>query len=169
MCFLPYCVAAALGLGGPGAGPPPAPADGVYAVRRDGATERDVRPLKPGEVLIVHRHRYLRGGTAEPPRYFVTHAEPDVALDLARPPEADRERGEVVRIRVKLRPKAAAALERLTRPGGARQLAIVLGGEVVTVHKVRSAIANGEAQITSCTPGAAEYLLKQLRAHRRGG
>src|SRR5262249_44297134 len=50
---------------------PPAPpklADGVYAVRRDSLTEKDVMPLKDGEALAVDHHRYLKPGQSEPPR-----------------------------------------------------------------------------------------------------
>jgi hypothetical protein len=36
---------------------------------------------------------------------------------------------------------------------------------VVTTHKIRDAIEDGNAQITSCAVGGAEYLLKQLQAH----
>ena len=72
-----------------------------------------------------------------------------------------------MRILLKLRPQAAAALERLTRAQLGKQVAIILGGEVVTVHKVREVIRGGEVQIASCAAGAAGYLLKQLQAHRK--
>ena len=140
--------------------------DGVYAVLREGPKEKDVLPLKSGEALAVHRHRYLKDGDKEPPRFLVTRPTPDVPLDLAAGPKADKDGEEVVRILLKLRPKAAAALERLTRDRRGRQVAIVIGGEVVTVHKVRAVIKGGEAQITSCTPGGATYLLKQLQSRK---
>jgi preprotein translocase subunit SecD len=141
--------------------------DGIYAVQRDGPKEKDVLPLKDGEVLVVHRHRYLKDGEKEPPRFLVVRSAPDVPLDLAAEPKAVKEGEEVVRILLKLRPKAAAALERLTRDRLGRQVTIVLGGEVVTVHKVREVIKGGDAQITSCAAGAAGYLLQQLQAHRK--
>ena len=140
--------------------------DGVYAVLREGAKEKDVQPLKDGEVLAVHRSRYLKAGDKEPPRFLVVRPAPDVPLDLAAAPKADKQGEEVVRILLKLRPKAAAALERLTRDQRGRQVAIVIGGEVVTAHKVREVIKGGEVQITSCTPGAAGYLLKQLQSRK---
>ena len=49
-----------------------------------------------------------------------------------------------------------------------KELAIVLGGEVVTTHTIRAAIKGGEVQITSCAAGAAKYLLEQLREHQKG-
>jgi preprotein translocase subunit SecD len=138
--------------------------DGVYVVLRDGIHEQDVLPLADGEALVLN-HRYLKQEPGEATRYVVLRASPDVLLDLAGAPESVVEGGEVVRILLKLRPEAAAALERLTSDPQSRQVAIVLGGEVVTTHKVREAIRGGEVQITSCAPGGAAYLLDQLRAH----
>jgi preprotein translocase subunit SecD len=138
-------------------------ADGVYAVERDGERESDVAPLKPGEVILVDHHRFLKAGANEPPRYLVVPSAPGVLLDLAGAPQADKEGDEVVRVRLKLQPRAAAALEKLTQDRRGKQVAIVVDGEVVTVHKVREVIKGGDVQVTSCSPGGAEYLLKQLQ------
>jgi hypothetical protein len=143
--------------------------DGVYAVLREGGKESDVLPLKDGEALAVDRHRYQRAADGEPPRFLVVRPAPDVELALAGAPRAVREGEQVARILVKLRPDAAAALERLTTGQVGRQVTIVLGGEVVTVHKIREAIKGGDVQITSCAAGAADYLLERLRGHRPEG
>jgi CubicO group peptidase (beta-lactamase class C family) len=139
--------------------------DGVYAVWRESPQEKHVLPLKGGEVLVVHRHRYQKKCENEPPRFLVVRSSPEVTLDLAREPKAVKEGEEVVRIMLKLQPKAAKALERLTSEGLGREITVVLGGEVVTTHKVREAIKGGAVQITSCAAGAAGYLLDQLQAH----
>ena len=141
--------------------------DGIYAVQRDSPKEKDVLPLKDGEVLVVDHHRYLKNNETEPPRFVVVHSSPEVGLDLAGEPKAVKEDGEVLRIFLKLQPKAATALERLTRAHLGRQVAILLGGEVVTMHKVRTVIKGGDVQITSCAPGAAGHLLMQLQDHQR--
>jgi hypothetical protein len=146
---------------------PKKPPDGVYAVLRDGAAEKAVLPLKDGEALLVHRPPSLKGQPEEPPRYVVLRAAPDVQLDLAGPPQAVKE-GDNTRFLLKLRPDAAAALERLTRDRLGGQVAVVLGGEVVSMHKVREVIKGGDVQITSCAPGGAEALLERLRARQKG-
>jgi preprotein translocase subunit SecD len=138
--------------------------DGVYAVLRDSLQKKDVSPLKDGEVLVVHRHRYLKTDGEEPPRYLVVRSAPDVDLTLAGKPKAVKEGEEVVRILLKLQPKAATALERLTSDRLGKQIAIVLNGDVVTTHKIREVIKGGEVQITSCAAGAANYLLQELQA-----
>jgi preprotein translocase subunit SecD len=141
--------------------------DGVYAVLRESLKEKDVLPLKDGEALVVHRHRYLKMDDKEPPRFLVVRPAPDVDLALASAPKAVKEGEEVVRILLKLQPKAATALERLTSDRPGRQITIILGGEVVTMHKIREVVKGGEVQITSCAAGAASYLLEQLQAHQR--
>jgi len=154
---------------GQGQAPPSSrkPSDGVYAVLREGLKEKDVRPLKDNETLVVHRHRYLKKDAKEPPRFLVIRAVPDVALDLAGEPKAVKEGEEVVRILLKLQPQAATALERLTSDRLGKPIAIVVGGEVVTTHKVRDVIKGGNVQITSCAAGAANYLLDQLHARQK--
>src|SRR5439155_2349858 len=85
--------------------------DGVYAVQRDGLNEKDVLPLKDGEVLAVDHHRYLKKDESEPPRFLVARSTPEVALDLAGEPKAVKEEAGGVRILLKLQPKGATALE----------------------------------------------------------
>lgn len=149
---------------------PPAPPKklpaGVYVVLRENPNEKEVLPLKDGEALVVNHHRYVKKDDREPPQFVVVRSTPDVDLDLKEKPKAVKEGGEVVRIFLKLKPKAAEALERVTKDGRGKQLAIVLGDEVVTSHKIREVIKGGEVQISSCAAGAAKYLLEQLEAQQ---
>jgi hypothetical protein len=141
--------------------------DGVYAVLRESLKENEVLPLKDGEVLVLHRHRYLKKDGKEPPRFLVVRSAPDVELALAGEPKAVKEGQDVVRILLKLQPKTAMALERLTSDRLGKEITIVLSGEVVTMHRIREAIKGGEVQITSCAAGAANYLLEQLQRHQK--
>jgi hypothetical protein len=141
--------------------------DGIYAVQRESLKQKDVLPLKDGEVMLINNHRYLNIEDQEPPGYVVVHSRPDVPLDLAGEPKAVKEGEATVRILFRLQPRAAKALEQLTGDRRVQKVTVVVGGEIVTVHKVRAAIKNGEVQVTSCAgPAAADYLLGQLQAHQ---
>ena len=140
-------------------------ADGVYLVLRDSLKEADVLPLKDGEKLIVHRHVY--SVDKEPPRHLVVRSAPDVDLALAQAPKVEKEGDEVVSIMLKLQPKGAAAFEKLTAASRGKYVAIVLGGEIATMHVIRDEIKGGNLQITSCAAGAAKHLLEQLQTHRK--
>jgi preprotein translocase subunit SecD len=137
--------------------------DGVYLVLRANDSKEALTPPGPAERLLVDHHRYQPEPSSEPPNYLVVSSDSKIALQLAAKPKADREGEEVVRIFLQLQPKPAKQLEELTAAHSGKQLAIVLGGEVVTVHKIREKIAGGAVLITSCTKGAANYLLDQLQ------
>ena len=81
--------------------------DGVYAVQRDGLKEKGLLPLKDYEVLATHHHRYVKKDENEPPRFLVVRPRPEVPLDLAGEPTIVKDGKEVVRILLKLQPKAA--------------------------------------------------------------
>jgi hypothetical protein len=147
--------------------PPKKPADGIYAVLRESIKEKEILPLKDGEALVMHHHRYLKNADKEPPRYVVVRPAPDVRLELEGAPKAVKDGEEVISILLKLRPKAVAALERLTTDQFGRHITIVVGGEVVTMHKIRDVLKAGEVQITSCAAGAAKHLLEQLQAQQQ--
>jgi preprotein translocase subunit SecD len=142
-------------------------ADGVYAVLREGLQEKDVLPLARGEALLVNRHRYAKKDDKEPPRYLVVRATADVDLDLVGEPKSIKNRDDVTGILLQLQPKAAIALERLTSNAQGRPIAIVIGGDVVSSHKVREAIKGGQVQITCCDKDVASYLLDQLQKRQK--
>jgi preprotein translocase subunit SecD len=142
-------------------------ANGVYAVQRESLNRNDLLPLKDGEVMAVHNHRYLKNEKDTPPRFFVVKEGRDVALDLAEPPKPIKQGNAVTGMHLKLRSEAAAALERLTREHLAHQLVIIIGGEVVTMHTVREAIRGGDVQVTTCEAGAAKFLLEQLEVSQK--
>jgi hypothetical protein len=142
---------------------PRAPPNGFYLVLRQGAKPGDVGPARAGERLVVNRHPYEKAEDRGPPRYLAVHRVPDVPLALKEGPEGTKDDSGSLRIRFRLAPEAARKLERLTRGHQGGEVAVILGGEVVTAHKIRSVIADGRVQITCCAPGSCEFLLKSLQ------
>jgi len=52
--------------------------------------------------------------------------------------------------------------EAFTRAHQGGRMAMVIDGEIVTLHKVRSVITDGKVQITRCTDNACEVLRSKL-------
>jgi preprotein translocase subunit SecD len=135
---------------------------GIYKVIREGTDEKAVKPTKDDETVAVNKHRYLKEDAKEPPVYLVIHKQPDVPLVLAEEPDVVKdEKG--LQIRLKLHADHAKAMEQLTRDNKGGSVAVIIGGEVVTVHKIRDTITGGAVQITNCNEEAGAYLVKQLK------
>jgi hypothetical protein len=141
-------------------------ADGFYVVLAKGKHGARIHPAA-GEALAVNRHRYAPRADQEPVEYLLLHDKPDVPLTLASPPEAVQNDSGGIRIHLALAREQASAVDRLTRRHLGAQVAILIGGEVVTVHKIRQVIHGGRIQISCCEEGSCEYLLKRLREQVR--
>jgi preprotein translocase subunit SecD len=137
--------------------------NGFYGVLRDEPQQKDVLPVGENRIMVVNNHPYAPKESRGPPRYLVVHRSPDVPLVLASAPGAARDDSGSLRIQLQLATEQAEAVERFTRNHIGKQVAILVGGEVVTVHKIRDAIQGGKLQITCCAEGSCEYLLKQLQ------
>lgn len=83
-------------------------------------------------------------------------------LILAGPPDARTDGGGRTLLGVTLARDQVKRLEDFTRAHLDGKVAIVIGGEIVTIHKVRSVIQDGKAQITRCNDDACKTLLLRL-------
>jgi hypothetical protein len=120
-------------------------ADGVYEVL---AVEREREALpaeRPDTRVLVHDHRYVQGGSEQAPDYVLLRLPGYAPLDLARPPAPGESEGRPVLL-LNLEPAAGKALEDLT--SRAEHAAVVIGGQVVTVHRIRVPIEGGMLQVS---------------------
>jgi preprotein translocase subunit SecD len=135
---------------------------GIYKVIKEGTDEKAIKPTKDDETVAVNNHRYLKKDAKEAPVYLIVHKQPDVPLVLAQEPEVVKdEKG--LQIRLKLHADHAKSMEQLTRDNKGSAVAVIIGGEVVTVHKIRDTITSGAVQVTNCNEEAGAYLVKQLK------
>jgi hypothetical protein len=81
---------------------------------------------------------------------------------LAGPPNAQRDDRGWTSLNVTLAPQHVKALEHFTRAHLDSVVAIVIDGEIITMHKVRTVIEDGKAQITRCSDDACRSLLLKL-------
>lgn len=140
--------------------PEPAP-DGLYRVL---ATANGLMAqVQSSGRQIAYNHRFLDGDSAKEPASVWIDTTDYVPLELAAAPDSVRQPDERIHLLLSLSDKAAAKLAEFTEQHLDEQVAIVVGGEVVTMHKVREKIDGGKLQITRCTDNACEYLYMELR------
>jgi hypothetical protein len=137
--------------------------DGLYKVLREGPQKMDVLPAGRGEIVVINDHRYTSKGSRPAPQFLAVRRVPDVPLVLASAPKVVKGDSGLIRIELQLARAHADAMEQFTRNNKGGQTAVIIAGEVVTVHKIRDTITGGRCQVTCCAEGSCDYLLKHLR------
>jgi preprotein translocase subunit SecD len=137
-------------------------AKGVYAVLREGLTREDARPDKAPHVILLYDRKYSESDRNEPPKYVALDTSSFVPLVLAGPPETRKDDRGWTLLNVRLAPEQVKTLENFTRAHLGGTVAIVIDGEIITVHKVRSVIEGGQVQITRCNDDACQVLRLKL-------
>jgi len=137
--------------------------NGVYAVLAEGATPEEARAARASSRVLRYDAKYSEADRNQPPRYIALDTASFVPLTLEGPPEAGKSDRGWTTLSVTLERKQVKPLEDLTRTHLGGRVAIVLDGEIITLHKVRSVITDGKAQITRCSDDACRKLLLKLK------
>lgn len=137
-------------------------ANGVYAVVREGLTRDEVRIEKFSCAVLVYDRKYSDADKNEPPRYVALDTSSFVPLVLAGPPDAQKDDRGWTSLSVALAREHVRTLEEFTRVHLGGKVAIVIGGEVITIHKVQTVIQDGRARLTRCGDDACKTLLLKL-------
>jgi len=135
---------------------------GFYLIGAE-APSPDALPAPNSEQQIVRYDRkYLLDSANEPPSYLLLPRRPDVALRLAKPPAIEKGSNGFAELRLELTKEAAVDLERVSREHLGQAVSLVVDGEVITKHKIRSAITGGQFRLSRCTDNACQYILGRL-------
>ena len=107
---------------------------------------------------------FARGDAAEPPEYLIVGTRPDVPLDLADSPTSGKDAEGKAFVNLTLAPEASRKLSDFTAKHAEEgaSVAVIIGGRVVTRHKIRAKIEGGQLRVSCCGKGACEFLLKNL-------
>jgi len=149
----------------PGGGLPADPrplVNGVYAVLREGLTRAEVQTEKRPHVVLVYDRKYSDADRDRPPQYVALDTSFFVPLVLSGQPDAQRDDRGWTLLKVTLARQHVKTLEDFTRAHLGGRMAIVIDGEIITMHKVRAVIKDGRAQITRCSDDACRTLLLKL-------
>ena len=137
-------------------------ANGFYLVTWWGDDAMEAPALRAGGQLLEYRYQFLDASSDRPLEYLVVDTSQWVPLMLSEDPVGVPQDEEKLMLRLKLEPSAAERLEDLTRENLGRNVTIIIGGEVITTHTIRSVIENGDVQISRCDDNACEFILAKL-------
>jgi len=106
--------------------------------------------------------KYTDSGPDEQVKYVAIDTVSFVPLILETAPETKKDGSGKTILSGALQKEYAKMLEAFTRAHLGGEIGIVVDGEIVTLHKIRSVILGGQFQITRCTDNACEVLRNKL-------
>jgi preprotein translocase subunit SecD len=137
---------------------------GFYLVAAEAASAEALPTPTAEQQIVRYDEEFLRHSERKPPRYFLLPRRPDVVLKLAKPPAIEKSPNGFAGLRLELTKEAAGDLERVSREHLGQLVSLVVDGEVLTVHKIRTVITGGQFRLSRCTDNACEYILGRLTA-----
>ncbi len=137
--------------------------NGAYAVLREAPSDQEAGVEGPSQVVLRYdRRKYSDAPTNEPLTYVVLDAKDYVPLVIEGTPELKSDGQGKSLLSVSLVRKNVKRAETFTRAHLGGRIAMVIDGEIVTLHKIRAVITDGKVQITRCTDNACEVLRSKL-------
>ena len=136
--------------------------NGFYLILEEQSDVAMLQKPAENEVIVTYTLDHL-GVKDQPPRHYRVKNLPDVGFSLdSRPEIGDKVDGKTT-LNVILGEGDALAFQKFTAANIGRGLAIIIGGKVVTAHKIRTEIVGGKIQITRCGDDACEQLFMWLK------
>ena len=144
---------------------PPLP-NGLYALLAEAPADAPPAPGADGPTgrTFFHDRRRIDPTTDAAPTYVTIDAADYVPLILERRPEPVTQPDGRIRLQVALARQEIEPLAAFTRKHVGGRAAVVVDGQIITVHKVRSVIDDGHLQISRCTDRACEHIYAKLVA-----
>jgi preprotein translocase subunit SecD len=131
--------------------------NGFYLILEEQTVPEKFEKSADDEVIVTYTLEHL-GVNGQPARHFRIKNKPNVAFSLdAKPEVGDKIEGKTT-LNVVLGEGNAKEFQQFTADNIDRGVAIIIGGKVVTAHKIRTEIVGGKIQITRCGDDACEQL-----------
>jgi len=141
---------------------PAALANGVFAVLAESTVKPAAKPGDGSRATLFYEQKYAKPGRKEPARFVTLDTAFFVPLVLAGPPAPIKDSLGQTALSAKLAPAHVKSLEGLTRAQLNGKVAVVIGGEIITMPTVRSVITGGDVMISGCQNDGCEALRTQL-------
>lgn len=140
--------------------------NGIYLVHAEFRNSEKANRLPSGYILCEYTSDHLVSRVSaqtDPARYIVIKDAPSVPVVLADKPELSTTNDKYeFSLQFKLAPEYIDQMEKFTGDNLNKRIALVVGGKIITIHKIRSAIKNGLITITRCTDNGCKVIYQNL-------
>ena len=139
---------------------------GIYLINRWTVEEGVLDPLFPNELYVEYQEdkfRELAEEEPEPTKYIALDGNEHVPLDLEKKPERLDGADGRAEVALSFTAKMQQKLKEFSRVYLGRQIALVIDGEIVTIHKIRSVLTGNGLKISRCTDDGCELILARLK------
>lgn len=138
-------------------------ANGAYLVLREAPTPQEAKANSDSGLVLVYDRRTYSGAPPDEPLVYVAIDPADfIPLLIEGAPEMQKDGRGLSKLTVSLARQNAKRAEDFTRSHLGARIAMVVDGEIVTLHKIRSVVTDGKLQITRCTDNACEVIRAKL-------
>lgn len=137
--------------------------DGLYLIQREAKSKKEILPLKSSEHILINDYEFLAPEERGETTYIVVSQGAFVPIVLAGAPLRSNDNAGRPKLEISLAEDQIKPLEKFTTENLMKSVAIVIGGKVVTMHKIRVPIIGGKMQITRCTDHGCEALYTKLQ------
>lgn len=134
--------------------------DGFYPVLHSYSTYKEAKGAE--KTLIPFNENFVDQKQDDEPFYLEIDAEDFVPLRLAAAPDTVERENELTQLNIQLTEEAGEQFADFTEKHVDERVALVVGGEAVTMHVIRTRIEGGRMQITRCTDNACEFIFVEL-------
>lgn len=136
--------------------------NGFYSVLSERSSREEARTDSLPNIVLLYDGKYVDSSQTTSPSYVALDTTSFVPLIIEGAPTAKKDGNGRTLLGVSLSKKYIKTLENFTKAHLGGRVAIVLDGEIITMHMIRSVISEGKVQITRCYDNACEVLFSKL-------
>jgi preprotein translocase subunit SecD len=136
--------------------------DGLYLVNRIDTIAGQTSELSVNETDVYFSKMFEDYNTDEFARIIIDTTQ-YVPLELESAPKTEQQTEDKKKLLLTLTKEASQRLESFTTEHLMKMVTLVVGGEALTLHKIKMAITGGQLQITRCNDNACETLFVKLK------
>lgn len=137
--------------------------NGLYVILRQAPEEKALGPAVGKERILVNDGRFLEPSERNPVCYVAVSPDECVPFVLSGEPSRGTDDKGYLKLGLQLAPEQARSLEDFSRRNLGKSVVIIIDGQVVTAHKLKSVLTGGGIQITRCASTGCQVLFSTLK------